>query len=244
MRLSLTFALVIVALAAALSLATTQLALLLARIGKADPTLARFPGPFAIVASLVWSAGFAVLLFAALATLDRPPIATVGAMWATPQRQGLPSVLAVGMLAVCVAAASFWSRLPWIGRVSAAFPESYGHRYPPMTRGRLVTLLLIRYPLTVSLEETLFRGFLQRELANGLIIASLLFAAYHLQQWRTIPSLVPYAFMFGILYSWTGWLWAPAVAHYCLDAGYALLFPRAQLTQALDRLRRRDPGDG
>ena len=42
-------------------------------------------------------------------------------------------------------------------------------------------------------------------------------------QWRTIPSLLPYAFALGVLAASTGSLLVGGIAHYVFDAGFALL---------------------
>ena len=70
-------------------------------------------------------------------------------------------------------------------------------------------------------EELLFRGLVQRDMANllgwrwGLLVASLMFGVMHLT-WRSIPEL-GFTFIagliFGYLYHRTGSLTAPIVAH-------------------------------
>lgn len=66
----------------------------------------------------------------------------------------------------------------------------------------------------------MFRGFLQVHLRWGIVAGSVVFALYHVGQWRTIPSLLPYALAGGVLVEWTGMLWPAAVVRYVLDAGW------------------------
>lgn len=97
----------------------------------------------------------------------------------------------------------------------------------------VVLQLLVRYPLTVISEETVFRGYLQMHLRWGVVAASVAFAAYHVMQWRTIPSLLPYAFALGVLAAWTGSIITGAVLHYVMNAGFMLVI-------VLPRERRRE----
>lgn len=84
----------------------------------------------------------------------------------------------------------------------------------------LLFQLLVRIPLTVFVEETLFRGWVQDR--HGVVVASLLFAGYHLAQWWTIPGLVPFAFALGLLRLATRSIWPGAVLHAAGNVVYAI----------------------
>lgn len=79
-------------------------------------------------------------------------------------------------------------------------------------------------------EEAFFRGALQPEV--GLVAASLLFGALHVGPDRRYLVWTLWAvgagFLFGILYSWTGGLLAPAVAHAAHNAATLLLWKRSR----------------
>jgi Type II CAAX prenyl endopeptidase Rce1-like len=226
-RVSIAFGIAIIAVAGVLGAASANIA---ARVGQRanDPPSGRFPGLVALIGDLVWRGGMVGLLALAFVTTHRSFLHSVASMWTTTHRQTIPAVVAAPAVVVCYGLAFLWSRLPVIGKVSASRPGSYGNAHAVMTPIRLFACLAVRYPITVFVEESLFHGLLQPELRYGLVIANVLFAAYHLQQWRTVPSLLPYTFAGGILYAWTGTLWVPAVVHYGLDAGYALMFSRHQ----------------
>jgi membrane protease YdiL (CAAX protease family) len=79
------------------------------------------------------------------------------------------------------------------------------------------------YPITVVVEETFFRGFLQSRLSLAPpVTAGVLFALYHLNQWHTIPSLIPYGIALGVLRWWCGSIWVGAGMHYLGDALFLL----------------------
>jgi len=226
-RVSIAFGIAITAVAGVFGAASANIA---ARVGRRakDPLSGRFPGLAALVGDLVWRGGMVGLLVLAFFTTHRSFVHALSTMWTTTHRQAIPTVVAVPAVVACFGLAFLWSRLPVVGKVSAARPGSYGTVHAVMTPVRLVACLVVRYPITVFVEESFFHGLLQPELRYGFFIANVLFAAYHLQQWRTVPSLLPYTFAGGILFAWTGTLWVPAVVHYCLDAGYALMFSRHQ----------------
>jgi membrane protease YdiL (CAAX protease family) len=79
---------------------------------------------------------------------------------------------------------------------------------PPVV---VVFQILVRVPLTVFVEESLFRGWVQNR--HGAIASALLFAVYHLAQWWTIPALVPFALAPSLLRVATRSIWPGATIH-------------------------------
>lgn len=82
-------------------------------------------------------------------------------------------------------------------------------------------------------EELIFRGLIQKHLANitksqiwGIIISALIFSAFHLQFKGFIPRFA-LGVMFGLIYSWSGSLWLPIIAHFVNNSiatvGYMML---------------------
>lgn len=100
---------------------------------------------------------------------------------------------------------------------SPADPQSYGgvNRLSILV---LVVELLVRYPITVFAEETLFRGWLQPRLPAGILLSSLLWAGFHLQQIPTIPALIPFGIALGGIRWWTGDIRATLAIHYVGNA--------------------------
>lgn len=69
-------------------------------------------------------------------------------------------------------------------------------------------------------EELLFRGIIQRLLSDsfksvhwGIIVASFLFSAFHLQFYGFIPRMVLGIFL-GYIFVWSGNIWVPVLAHF------------------------------
>lgn len=179
-----------------------------------------FIGVGASLIGIAFHCSMLVLLAAALTIDGRSPARAIGRMWTTTHEPVVSSAVAVPVLLGLVALAVLWSRLPWVGKWTASDPGAYSPG-GTLTPFGLALVLLVRYPLTVFSEESVFRGYLQVDLRWGIVAGSAAFAAYHLMQWRTIPSLLPYAFAGGVLVAWTGTLWPTALVHYVLDAGFA-----------------------
>jgi membrane protease YdiL (CAAX protease family) len=79
--------------------------------------------------------------------------------------------------------------------------------------------LLIRYPATVLAEEALFRGWLQPRLGrNGPVTAAVLWGMYHLQQISTIPSIIGFGLILGLIRWWTRTIRVTGVLHYLSNA--------------------------
>ncbi|MCH7657074.1 MAG: CPBP family intramembrane metalloprotease [Bacteroidetes bacterium] len=94
--------------------------------------------------------------------------------------------------------------------------------------GFLINLLMIAILPAVG-EELLFRGILQRFLIEwlrnrhvGVLIASILFSALHLQFFGFFPRLL-LGILFGYLFLWSKNLWLPILAHF-VNNGVAVIF--------------------
>ena len=105
---------------------------------------------------------------------------------------------------------------------SASSASTYG----TVHKAGLVLVLaevLVRYPLTVFAEEAFFRGWLQPRLGpRGPVLSGVLWGAYHLQQFRTIPQLLAFGVALGLLRWWRGNVRATATFHYLGDVTFFL----------------------
>ena len=113
-----------------------------------------------------------------------------------------------------------WSPLPgplWSINSPAA---NRGHLGISIGAAVVIFQVAIRIPLTVFVEETLFRGWVQDR--HGPIAAGALFAAYHLAQWWTIPALIPFGIALSVLRVATKSIWPGAGLHALGDVAYAI----------------------
>jgi membrane protease YdiL (CAAX protease family) len=121
-------------------------------------------------------------------------------------------LLAAGALMFAV------SKIP--GFTSSGDASAYGtvtRVGPPL----FVFELIVRYPITVLSEEAFFRGFLQPRLPWAPpVMSGLLFAAYHLQQAATIPSLIPFGIALGVIRWWTGNIRTTSLLHYAANVAF------------------------
>ncbi len=140
--------------------------------------------------------------------LKRDPVETTSARSRAPR--ALLGLVGAGALAVVV------SRL---FHVSASNASAYG-AVRHVGVGLAVAEIAVRYPLTVLAEETLFRGWLQPRLPMGPVASSVLWGAYHLQQVRTIPSLIPLGIGLGVIRWWTGDVRASGIVHYLSNVAF------------------------
>lgn len=86
-------------------------------------------------------------------------------------------------------------------------------------KGLLINILIVGVLAAVG-EELFFRGIIQPLMIRitgkvfwGVLIASLIFSAFHLQFFGFFPRLIMGMFM-GYLLVWTGSLWVPIFAHF------------------------------
>ncbi|KPK15602.1 MAG: hypothetical protein AMJ62_08790 [Myxococcales bacterium SG8_38] len=77
-------------------------------------------------------------------------------------------------------------------------------------------------------EEIFFRGAMQPVL--GLVVASLIFGAFHLGPRKAFPAWAIWAFalglLFGIIFELTGTLWGPVLAHVWINQRNMLFLRR------------------
>jgi len=93
----------------------------------------------------------------------------------------------------------------------------------------LIINLLIIAVLPALGEEFFFRGILQ-QIFSGLVnnrhlailLASVIFSAFHLQFYGFIPRLL-LGLYFGYLFVWSGTIWLPVIAHFLNNAIAVLL---------------------
>lgn len=155
------------------------------------------------------------------------PITWADETWRSRTKIGATSTLVLG--AIGISPLSLWLlEMTWDLAPGPAWalgtPDTYRGAFPLEVSGALIAFqLLLRIPLTVFTEEALFRGYLQPRIPVAApVIAGLLFAAYHLNQWWTIPQLVPFSLALGVLRWWTGSVWPGAVMHYLGNAAFLL----------------------
>jgi membrane protease YdiL (CAAX protease family) len=183
-----------------------------------------FPTVAASLASIAWKIGTAFVMVVGcwLIQSRRPTARDVGLLpiASNPIRErtpvAIPAVIGLTLIAM------FWSQIPVLKNLSAA---GAGTSYDavPLTTGVLVLELAVRYPITVVIEESFFRGFLQPRIGLAApVVIGVLFAIYHLQQYETIPSLVPFGIALGVLRWWLGSIWPGAVFHYAGNAMFIL----------------------
>jgi membrane protease YdiL (CAAX protease family) len=187
--------------------------------------LLEFPSFPASLAGIGWKLGTVAVMLLAIRTFERrrPTAEAVGLKPVrSPVRTDRTVVAVVGIIAMVVVSAS-WDRIPGLRELDAAGSASSYGSTGRITTALLLFELLVRYPITVLAEESFFRGFIQPRLTLAApVVGGLLFAAYHLQQWQTIPSLVPFGIALGLLRWWLGNIWPGAVLHYAGNAMFIL----------------------
>ena len=175
-----------------------------------------FPSAGYLGAELVWAASTFGLLIWAVRRLDDRAIdfETVGLRaTATTSRPGFPVALAI-----IVGAAAFG--VSAIVGSSATNGATYGS-VRQVGLGLAAAELLVRYPISVFVEEAFFRGWMQPRLGRyGPVLSALLWAAWHLQQISTIPSLILFGLVLGFLRWWTGTIRVSGILHYLSNAAF------------------------
>ena len=96
------------------------------------------------------------------------------------------------------------------------------------TQDLAVNLLMVAIIPAIG-EELLFRGLIQRLFINwtrsvhwGILIASILFSALHMQFFGFLPRMM-LGILFGYLFLWSGTLWVPILCHF-INNGSAVVF--------------------
>ena len=117
-----------------------------------------------------------------------------------------------------------WSILPGPTWSVNSTPSVLRGNFPVRVTPALAAFqLLIRNPFTVTVEETFFGGFLYPRLGSWapLKIAALS-GIYHLPQWWTIPTIVPWAAAGGIARELSGNPWPGIAIHYAGNSSFVL----------------------
>ncbi|HYZ93341.1 MAG TPA: CPBP family intramembrane glutamic endopeptidase [Actinomycetota bacterium] len=119
-----------------------------------------------------------------------------------------------------------WSSIPGLRSLDSSGSGS-SYEAGTVTAAILAFELIVRYPVTVAVEEAFFRGFLlPRITVAAPVVTGVLFGLYHLQQWRTIPSIIPFGIALGLLRWWLGSIWPGAALHYVGNALFILALYR------------------
>jgi membrane protease YdiL (CAAX protease family) len=160
-------------------------------------------------------------------------IATVGVMllaarrWngdvipTEPARRERAPIAIIGVVALTALSFS-WDSIPGLRELSAA-GSAASYDAGGFTTAIVVFELVARYPATVLAEEAFFRGYLQPRITSAApVVTGVLFALYHLQQFETIPSLIPFGIALGLLRWWLGTIWPGVVFHYAGNAIFIL----------------------
>ena len=138
-----------------------------------------------------------------------------------PARHDRAPVALVGIVAL-MALSFFWDAIPGLRELSGAGSGS-SYEAGEVTTAILAFELLVRYPITVLSEEAFFRGYLQPRIAFAApVVTGVLFALYHLQQYETIPSLIPFGIALSLMRWWLGNIWPGVVFHYAGNAIFIL----------------------
>ncbi len=171
-----------------------------------------FPISFAIIGWKI--ATVAVMLFA----VRRWNGQLIPAEAPRHDRAPLALVAIVGLMALTFA----WDSIPGLRELSGAGSGS-SYEAGEVTTAILIFELVVRYPITVLAEEAFFRGYLQPRIAFAApVVTGVLFALYHLQQYETIPSLIPFGIALGVLRWWLGTIWPGVVFHYAGNTMFIL----------------------
>jgi membrane protease YdiL (CAAX protease family) len=185
---------------------------------------AEFPSVGSSLLSMAWKVGMLGVLVVAVRMFEhrRPNRADVGLVADAGDGDKRRAPVALVGSAAMLGLAMFWSQVPLLKELAPA-GEGSSYDAGTVTTGLLVLELAVRYPIGVLSEEMFFRGFLQPRIAVAApVVTGVLFAIYHLQQFETIPSLVPFGIALGLLRWWTGNIWTGAAVHYAGNAIFIL----------------------
>ena len=224
-RLSITFGVV---LAAALpGLALVGAVRPLADASDAQPALVDYAAH-----TLLWHSIVLVVIAIALPRLERQSFPQLVGTWWSKRLPTSGRARAGLWFAIIVSGAVAFSplRLALIDAGWRALPGPvWSVNSPDANRGAipfalgpglLVLQLIVRIPLTVFVEETLFRGWVLER--HGAAISAVLFAGYHLSQWWTIGALIPFGLVLALLRTATRSMWPGAISHWIGNAMYAI----------------------
>jgi membrane protease YdiL (CAAX protease family) len=169
---------------------------------------------------IIWKLGTLGLLVLAVRRFEGRRVTAedigLGAALSKTERRARGRVTIVGLLASGAAALV----LSKISAISSSNASVYGVTTKASV-ALIVFELAVVYPLTVFAEEAFFRGFVHpRLLWAPPVLSGVLWSAYHLQQARTIPSLIPLGIALGLIRWWRGNVKATGVLHYAADASF------------------------
>jgi hypothetical protein len=148
-----------------------------------------------------------------------------------------------------------WSILPGPEWSVNSTPAALQGNFPVRVTPTLAAFqFLIRNPFTVTVEEAFFQGFLYPRLGSWAPLkTAVLSGIYHLPQWWTIPTIVPWADAGGIARELSGNPWPGVAIHYVGNSMFVLeglAATRASRCPAQTRkgcgqvAPERSPGDG
>jgi membrane protease YdiL (CAAX protease family) len=181
--------------------------------------------------TLAWHAIVLLVIALVLPRVERQSLRTLVGVWWSKRRPPSEHPAALLWFAIIVSGALAFSplRLALIDVGWRALPgPAWSVNSPSGNRGAipfavgpglLMLQLVVRIPLTVFVEETLFRGWVLER--HGLVASAVLFAAYHLSQWWTIGALIPFGLVLALLRAATRSLWPGAIGHWVGNAMYA-----------------------
>jgi membrane protease YdiL (CAAX protease family) len=182
--------------------------------------------------TLVWHLVVLALIVITLPRIQRDSFRGLVSRWWKLRQPagGYNQALLWGTIAVSAAIAFSSIRLALVDAGWDVLPgPAWSINSPEANRGELgftisaavLTMqLLLRIPLTVFVEETLFRGWVLDR--HGITASALLFAAYHFSQWWTIAALAPFGLVLALIRVATRSIWPGAIAHWFGNAVYAL----------------------
>jgi membrane protease YdiL (CAAX protease family) len=184
-----------------------------------------FPSSFAIIGWKV--ATMAILILAVRLFESRSAdLRDTGLVPARAQPRSRRARVAIPGIIAMVLLSFAWSSIPGLRSLDSSGSGS-SYEAGTVTAAILAFELIVRYPVTVAVEEAFFRGFLlPRITVAAPVVTGVLFGLYHLQQWRTIPSIIPFGIALGLLRWWLGSIWPGAALHYVGNALFILALYR------------------
>jgi membrane protease YdiL (CAAX protease family) len=184
----------------------------------------RYPSFPASLAVIGWKVATVVVLFVAVRRFEgrRAGVREAGLVPSRPRPRADRARVAIPGIVALIALSFAWSSIPGLRSLESSGSGS-SYEAGTVTAAILAFELIVRYPITVLTEEAFFRGFLlPRITVAAPVVTGVLFALYHLQQWQTIPSLIPFGIALGLLRWWLGSIWPGAAFHYAGNALFIL----------------------
>ncbi|MEX2538559.1 MAG: CPBP family intramembrane glutamic endopeptidase [Actinomycetota bacterium] len=183
-----------------------------------------FPSIGLSLVEIGWKIATVTVMIVAIRKLEHGPLTaeTVGLTPVAPKARNDRTAIALPAIIGLTLIAMFWAQIPGLKSLAAAGSAS-SYEAGTISGGLLLFELLGRYPMQVVAEEVFFRGYMQPRLTVAApVLGGVLFALYHLQQWQTIPSLIPLGIALGLLRWWLGSIWPGVAFHYLGNAMFIL----------------------